>query len=162
MEWDPPPSVVTMRWLRAVPFGDLDGAAGAEVRQTWGQKELEVSGPPKPGAPAHEHFLTAFQTDRRPGRLRRPDDFFLELAEQYVGLLPSPHVVVDLAQSRNQSTANIRNLLMEARERSADRPLKKGVADGALTPEAIRLRRQLDAATPRPPANTRRRESGHK
>jgi hypothetical protein len=93
---------------------------------------------------------------RRPRARRsvgRDDDFYARLAAQYVERISagSTTPVKDIAEQRSDSTAHIRDLLHEARERGLLTKGTSGKSAGVLTPRALTLLKQETKAPPRRP-----------
>jgi hypothetical protein len=93
---------------------------------------------------------------RRPRARRsvgRDDDFYARLAAQYVERISAGSItpVKDIADQRSDTTAHIRDLLHEARERGLLTKGTTGKSAGALTPRALAVLKQDAKATPRRP-----------
>lgn len=118
---------VTGRMLRAVSVPDAIQLV-AEHASIGGDKPLA-------------DWAAAFESERRPGRRGRPDEFYAELAAEYVELvgqgLPP---VKTMAHRRSLSVSQVNNLIHEARRRGLlDPPPSPGQAGGVLTPRARKL-----------------------
>ena len=123
----PPSAQLTPKVIRSVKTTDL-------YRQV---RDALKSGP-QIGL-AVEAEAEEFRTNRRPGRARRPDLFYAQIANRYIQLVPGGSPTKRLAQEMGVSQSQARDLIHEARRRKLLTGSQRGQAGGELTPKALRI-----------------------
>jgi hypothetical protein len=123
-----PPPMLTKAMIRSVP-----------VDQLYEQVRGYVAISPRIGV-ALDVDLTEFARNPRPGRRGRPDIFYAVLAAQYVELLDGRSApTAALAELRNLSASQTRDLLHQARGRGLLTSPPRGRSGGELTEKAKKL-----------------------
>jgi hypothetical protein len=123
-----PPPMLTKQMIRSVP-----------VEQLYKQVRGYVSISQKIGVDL-DVDLREFARNPRPGRRGRPDIFYAVLAAQYVELLNGRSApTAALAELRNLSASQTRDLLHQARGRGLLTSPPRGRSGGELTEKAKKL-----------------------
>jgi hypothetical protein len=138
---EPAGRALTARTIDAIPFGAVVAEAWRMLTQGLGNEEVQGWNDPD-SLPELATRLT-----QRPGRRKRPEIEWAELARNYVDALErEPDRPVEaLAESLNMKRKTVSNALESARRRGLlTRPRKQGAAGGRLTAKAKRL---LDEGT---------------
>lgn len=71
----------------------------------------------------------------------RPDEFYAQIAREYVDLLTAnnPHPINELSRSRSIPKSKVRDMIRQARKRGLLTPTSRGKLRGQLTPQALEL-----------------------
>jgi hypothetical protein len=140
-----PPSPISARLLRAIPFGQLERIARESLR--WELAIRHHHDQPEVRASLGDNgrqLRESLSAAERPGRAGRDDRVYASLAAEYVKRLGSGKEVKELAADLGEGVQKIRNMLNEARRRKLLTRPAAGKSGGQLTEKAIALLKEND------------------